>query len=248
MDAKFVDVHAHISDKAFDSNRRDLVEKLSDFIVLNSGENPEDNIKILADSKKYPNLLPCIGLHPNYVSASGDNEVSAGLEFLSENMGEAFAMSEIGLDYRGKDEHQISVQKAVFGRALEMCEASRKACIVHSRKAIVDMLDMLQSYKCKAVIHNFEGNQSHYSRTLEKGIFISISTGFIKYKRDNLIKKLDLSNVFVETDSPVLSPTEEINTPLNLPKILNYISMIHNMEESELKSVIYGNFKRAFYG
>ena len=69
----------------------------------------------------------------------------------------------------------------------------------------------------------------------ELGINISISTGFMKFKKDNIIKNVNLNRLFTETDSPELSPDNKLNTPLNIQKLLNYISSIKKMGVEEIR-------------
>jgi TatD DNase family protein len=248
METKFIDIHAHLADKAFDGGREELCSELSDFIVLNAGEGPEDNSKVIDIGVKHPNILPCIGLHPNALSSLGKVDIARSVDYLATHINRAFAISEIGLDYRGKSDREKTLQKNVLSEIFELTELKEKVCIIHSRKAIEDILSMLRSFKIKAIIHNFEGNQNQYLKAVEAGVYISISTGFIKYKRDNLIKKIDLNKLFLETDSPVLSPDSKINTPLNIRKVLNYVATLRSMNESELKDIIFSNFKDVFYG
>ncbi len=245
---KFVDIHAHLSDKSFEGKLEALSKELKDFIVLNAGENHKDDEKILLESKRYENLFPCIGLHPNFISVASKEEIRQSLDYIAVHIKEAFAISEIGLDYRGKNESQISAQKRIFTELLELAELEGKVCIVHSRKAMEDMLKILPSFETKIIIHNFEGNQAQYAKAAEAKAYVSISTGFIKFKRDSLIKKISLDRLFVETDSPVLSPDEGLNTPLNIPKILDYISALRGIKQTELKEKIFMNFNNLFYG
>ena len=248
MGPKYVDIHAHMSDKAFQGMKDTLMRQLGDYIVLNAGENPGENAKVFLDSGRYKNLFPCIGLHPNYISAASKEEVFVGLEYVRNGAGRAFAISEIGLDFKEKTAEQMALQKSILNKLLEIAERNNKPCIMHSRKSMDAVLDALSSFKVKAVLHNFEGNNAQYARAIGMGVYVSISTGFIRFKRDSLIKKLDLGKAFVETDSPVLSPDSNINTPLNIPKILNYMAVLRNMQREEVARMIFENFKRLFYG
>lgn len=247
MESKFIDVHAHVSSGTFDQIRKRVMNGIRDLIILNSGENPEENARIFEDALKYAGLLPCVGLHPNYVSYAKEKELAESMEYMRANTGRAFAVSEIGLDYKEKTEQQKGLQRKVFTELLEAAETNNKVCIVHSRKAIDDVLKILSSFKSAAIIHNFEGNQAQCAKACELGISISISTGFMKFKRDNLIKKIPLERLFLETDSPALSPDSEINTPLNIHKILNYVAGLRDMDGEELKEKVFENFKKVFH-
>jgi TatD family hydrolase len=248
MEEKFIDVHAHISDKSLEKVRDRFLDGISNsYLILNAGENKSDSERILNDSEKYKFLLPCIGLHPNEIAYKPYSVIQTEFDFFSNNINKFFAVSEIGLDYNGKDIYQMEQEKEFFYRILEIAEKEKKVCIIHSRKAIEDIFDAVSSFRIKTIIHNFEGNLRTLNRAQELGINISISTGFMKFKKDNVIKNVDINKLFTETDSPALSPNNDINTPLNIPKLLNYISSIKKMEADEIKSAVYKNFNRLFY-
>jgi TatD family hydrolase len=248
MDVKFIDAHAHISDNSLLSTREEFLEKISDsYIILNSGENKEDSKRILNDSKNYKFLLPCIGLHPNKIAYMSYDKAQEEFNYILENIDQFFAVSEIGLDYKGKDIYQNEQEKEFLYKILELSEEKNKVCIIHSRKAIDDIFDAVSSFKLKVILHNFEGNLRHLNKADELGINISISTGFMKFKKDNIIKNVNLSRLFTETDSPELSPDNKLNTPLNIQKLLNYISSIKKMGVEDIKSAVYKNFMELFY-
>ncbi|MCL5009628.1 MAG: TatD family hydrolase [Candidatus Parvarchaeota archaeon] len=245
-DIKFVDIHAHLSDHAFDSDRGEIISKLGEYIVLNSGEYPEENERILSLGQKYDNILPCIGLHPDFITRYGSASREKGFQYLFNNANKAFAISEVGLDFNKKSEEQIDTQKKIFMNILEIAEKNNKVCIVHSRKAMSSMLEIIPSFNVKIIMHNFEGNAEQHVKALDLGAFISVSTGVIKYTRDSFLRQLNLDHFFVETDSPVLSPDSGRNTPFNIPKLLEYIATVRKTDPQILKQKVYDNFKRLF--
>ena len=248
MEDKFIDVHAHITDKSLEKERGKFLDSISDsYLILNAGENKEDSKRILKDGEKYRFLLPCIGLHPNEIAHTSYQIVQTEFDFFPSNISKFFAVSEIGLDYKGKDIYQMEQEREFLYKILDLAEKNKKVCIIHSRKAIEDVFDVLSSFHVKAVIHNFEGNLRNLDKAQELGINISISTGFMKFKKENIIRNVDIGKLFTETDSPALSPDDNINTPLNIPKLLNYISSIKKMEAEEIKSAVYKNFVKVFY-
>lgn len=248
MENKLIDIHAHLCSNEFTSSIDKLAKEMgNDYIVLNAGENSRQNTEIIKLHEKYEFILPCIGLHPNEIAKISYDEAERELNYLIENVEKAFAISEIGLDYKNKDIYQMEVEKELLYKILEVAADNNKVCIIHSRKSMDDLLDILSSFKLKVIIHNFEGNLRQLERTKEMGINISISTGFMKFKRDNIIKKVDIANIFTETDSPVLSPDTKTNTPLNVKRLLNYIANIRGVDMEEVMSNVYKNFRRVFY-
>ncbi len=247
MEVKFIDVHAHLCDSLFLNNIKEIASRLSrDYIVLNTGENSLQNTEILECSTVYPFIMPCIGLHPNEIAKMSYDMAMKELEYLSDNVSKAYAISEVGLDYKGKDIYQIEQEKEFLYKIFEIAQKNKKVCIIHSRKSIEDVFEMLSSFDIKVITHNFEGNLRQLRHAQDIGLNISISTGFMRFKKDNIIRNVELEKLFTETDSPVLSPDDKTNTPLNIPKLLNYIASLRDMNIEELKSVVYSNLRRVF--
>lgn len=242
----YIDIHAHISDRAFDSTREELMKTLSGFLILNAGENKGDDERILEEHEAYPNLLPCIGFHPNEIVKCDEDQLSENMAYLRDNIERYFAVSEIGLDYKNKADSEIALEKDVLGQILDVAEKHGKVCVLHSRKSIEELIDMLRSYKVKAIIHNFEGNLLHLSKAIEAGAYISVSTSFLKFKRDNIIKNAPSSNLFFETDSPALSPVGGINTPSSIVDVMRYAAELRKTSVKELIASIHSNFVRLF--
>lgn len=248
MDERFIDIHCHIGDKSFDNIRESILDKMKgEFIILNAGEEIESNKISLNLQEKYDWIKACIGLHPNQISIMNQGDIDKNLSFIEENIDKAFAISEVGLDYKNKDQSQIERQLRTLQRLFEIAEKNRKVVIVHTRKAMDDMLNLIGSFKIKVILHNFEGNMSQCEKACDMNLGISISTGFIRYKHDNIIRKVRDNLLFSETDSPALSPDENINIPLNITKIVDYIAGIRNVESNEIKALIYSNFLKIFY-
>ncbi len=249
MSNLFVDVHCHISDKLFDETRESVIESTKGkMILLNAGEEYKSNIISLSLQDKYDWVKACIGLHPNIISNIDDNEINKNIEFIIKNVDKAFAISEVGLDYKNKDQIQIKKQKEVLEKIFQIAEKHNKVVIIHTRKAMDDMLDMIKSFKLRVIFHNFEGNLSQCKKACDMNVGISISTGFIKFKKDTIIKHVKDELLFSETDSPALSPDNNINNPINISRIVDYIAKIRGKTIEDIKILIYSNFLRIFYG
>ncbi len=70
----------------------------------------------------------------------------------------------------------------------------------------------------------------------------------LKWHR-NLVKKVDISHMLVETDSPYLTPEEkrgEKNTPLNLKYIISKIAQELDMKEDNVIEITTHNARKLF--
>ena len=68
-------------------------------------------------------------------------------------------------------------------------------------------------------------------------------------KTRNMVKKVDISHMLVETDSPYLTPEEkrgEKNTPLNLKYIISKIAQELDMKEDNVIEITTHNARKLF--
>ncbi len=107
-------------------------------------------------------------------------------------------------------------------------------------------MEIRSSYKVKIIYHNYEGNVSLLSKIYELGDAVSISTGFLKFKKDEVIKKVNLNYLFFETDSPALSPSDLPNVPSNVSLIYEYFARLRNIDLRELELQVQKNFEAIF--
>jgi len=249
VESMFVDVHCHITDPLFNADRDSIIRLAASkgLIIVNAGEDIESDALSLELQSKYENVKACIGLHPNAIVKKRKEEIERDLAFMDSEAKHSFAISEVGLDYKGKSLDQINLEKQILIKIFEMAEKDRKPVIIHTRKAMEDMLGILSSFKIKAILHNFEGNSSQCQRACDMGLGISVSTGFLKFKKDSIIRKIRNDLIFTETDSPALSPNDQRNTPLNVIPLIEYISRIRGQNFQQTKELIYSNFLRMFY-
>jgi TatD DNase family protein len=87
---------------------------------------------------------------------------------------------------------------------------------------------------------------------IKQGFYIGVG-GTVTHKNNkkasNVLKRIGIGHVVVETDSPYLSPEEkrsEINTPMNLKYITRKIAEELDMDEDEVIEVTTKNAKELF--
>jgi TatD DNase family protein len=172
------------------------------------GSNRESNRKILEISQKYSSFVyPALGLHPWELANLGSSQIDENLSFIEENIAEAIAVGEIGLDY---DKRVVKVtakdlQKEVLRRLLDLAVKYAKPAILHSRYAWKDALELVQDSGIeKAVFHWFTGFSSVLRGIIDAGYFIS-ATPAAEYHEEHrrAVKETPLDRLLLETDSPV---------------------------------------------
>ena len=178
----------------------------------------------------------------------GKFDVDEEIEFIKKNKNKIAAISEVGLD-KSVPEHQIEKQKKVFEKIIELSEKIKKPLIVHSRKAEIDCIEMLESCKHKNIVmHFFSGKFTLVKRIEDNGWFFSIPCNIDRLQHFQLIaEKVNINQLLTETDSPYAPPKgEDRNEPRFVIKTVEQIAKIKKMDSEEVKNNIYMNFQKLF--
>ena len=160
------------------------------------------------------------------------------------------AIGEIGLDYhyeKEKREEQIEL----FEAQLSLAEKYHLPVVVHSREATLDTIQSLKKFKVNGVIHSFSGSLETAEIYIKMGFLLGVN-GVITFKNCNLkdvIEKLDLHNIVLETDSPYLTPVPfrgKQNDPSKVSIIADFICDLKDITCEELAKITNENIKRVF--
>ena len=142
----WVDTHAHLDDRRFDSDRDAVLERARESgiaSIVTIGVDLPSSRAAVALAERYeadttrPAIYAAVGVHPNaagtwhaQVGRSGESTVSA-LRYLLTHP-RVVAVGEIGLDYYW-DESPRDVQHAVLEAQLDLAAQACKPVIVHIR-------------------------------------------------------------------------------------------------------------------
>ena len=251
-----IDVHCHLDFKG-------LIERIDEVIlnakkaglkrIVTSGITPETNKQILEISKKNPELIKVsFGLYPLDALTREETQgkifdVDKELESWLKNKEKFISIGEVGLDYKnGKDK---IMQKQVFEKVLETAKKLKKPVIIHSRKAELDAIDILESSGHKKVImHCFSGKKSLVKRAYDLGYSFSIPTNVVRLQQfQEMVKEIDINHLFCETDAPFLSPfKDQRNEPAFVVESYKKIAELKGMTLEEVEKNIWMNFERMF--
>ena len=244
-----IDSHAHITSENYDN-----IDEIVDFIkekgvvgVLNAADRMETIHEVLDLSKKYSDyLFPCIGIHPESVD---EKDKLDELEELIKN-NKVYAIGEIGLDYYYTKENK-SEQIELFNKQLDLAEKYNLPIVVHTRDSIQDVYDQLNNRKLKGVIHCFNGSYEMAKLFIKLGYKLGIG-GVLTFKNSKLyelIEKIDLDDILIETDSPYLSPEPfrgKKNNPSNVFYVAKRIAEIKNIDVEKVIEITRKNAIQTF--
>ena len=246
----FVDTHCHLFEEYYEDLKElsDVILKSGINKVINNGCDKKSNNEVLKNIKDFEYMYGAIGIHPENVSDYTD----ADLVFVEKHINDdkIVAVGEIGLDYYYTKENKKD-QIELFERQLALAEKYNKPVIVHSREATQDTIDSLKKYKVKGVIHAFNGSYETAQIYIKMGFLLGIG-GVITFKNCNLkdvIEKIDLGNIVLETDSPYLTPVPnrgKRNDPSHVVDIAKFICDLKNVSIEELSRITNDNVKSCF--
>lgn len=246
----YVDVHAHLDFKEFDSDRDEVIKNCINAgvkAIICNGINPASNRKIVSLAQKYPLIKTGLGFYPTETINFTEEEFSQEIAYIRKN--KPMAIGEIGLDKKWDDnniEAKYSLQKSRFQELIMLAEKIKRPVILHSRKAELDVIEILESTKLRQVdFHCFTGKKILVKRIIDNGWSMSIPANAFRVQQfQENIHLLPLNQILTETDSPYLSGTEERNTPINVVKTIDLISKIKKITPEEAANQVFMNFQK----
>lgn len=247
----FTDTHCHLYNEYYEEGIDSIYEKMKEANiarVINNGCDAKSNKEVIELLGKYSWMYGAIGIHPESVDTYTDED----LKYVEEHINDpkVVAVGEIGLDYYWTKETRDK-QKELFEYQLALAERVNKPVIIHSREATQDTIDILKKYKVTGVIHSFSGSYETACIYIKMGYLLGIN-GVITFKNCNLkdvVEKLDLGNIVLETDSPYLTPVPyrgKRNDPSHVWEIAEYIANLKGVSVEELSKETNGNIARCF--
>lgn len=188
------------------------------------------------------------------------------------------AIGEIGLDYYHIEENTfklnielasgqriqdskelisniINYQKQIFLEQLKLAAEINKPVIVHCRSANQDTFDIIKHTKEKhtnlrGVIHCFNDSLEQAKKYINLGFCIGFN-GLITFARewDEVIRKIDLDKILLETDCPYLTPMPfrgKRNEPVYVQYVAKKIAEIKKLSLQEVEKQTFANAKKLF--
>jgi TatD DNase family protein len=217
----FVDSHAHLDGKQFDTDREQVIERaraagVRTMIAIGNGDGPPQLDAGVQLAEKYPFMYATIGIHPHEARLASDHAYSE-MERLARHP-KVIAWGEIGLDYY-YDHSPRDTQKEVFVRQMELAGAAKLPIVIHCRpsenseNAWQDCLQLIEEqWAAKGIggiLHCFTGTWAHAKRALDMGFIVSFA-GNMTFPKAQQIRdaalQVPLDRILIETDCPYLAP------------------------------------------
>lgn len=232
-----VDCHAHISSSAFDADREAVLAECASkgVLVVDSALSASEFGVGLRMVKTNPWVRLSGGWEARLLDLGGALEMARLIE---ENQEWVVAVGEAGLDrFWVRDRALWQKQEEVFRVFVDLADRLGKPLVVHSRSAGEAAIELLVSLGFNRVLmHAFDGSASVALEAAKRGFMFSIPPSIVRSEqKKKLVRRLDLKNLMLESDSPVLGPERgSRNLPTNVFVSAQEISRIKGVGVDEV--------------
>ncbi len=244
-----IDTHCHLDMLKGENDLQESVSSL-DFL-LTIGCDKEEIPKAIDIANKYENVYASIGYHPYDIKDITDEDIQ-DLKSLIQKNKKVIAVGECGLDYY-RDYTPKDRQQYFFERQIELAKELNLPIVVHSREANRDTEKILEKYapfESNGILHCFGGDMRLMQSAVDMGFYISFAGNVTYPKADNLrevLKKVPLDRLLLETDSPFLAPQKKRGKPNKPPYIFytrDFVANLLGLSPEELEKITDQNAKR----
>jgi len=200
---------------------------------------------------KYPvNLMPMIGLHPCDVKEN----YMADLEVLYEHLctKKYVGIGEVEMDLHW-DVSTKEWQKQALLTQVEWAVEKKLPLSLHTRNATLEVIQLLKPYKGKihGVFHCFSESEELAMEIIKLGFYLGIG-GVLTFKKAGIrevVKRIGIDRLVLETDSPYLAPTPyrgKRNEPAYIPIIADEIAHLTGLSAVEVAAITTKNAEDIF--
>lgn len=252
-----VDSHCHLDRldlSKYDDSLPDAIEAARQqgvhemLCVCISGDNKN---AVLAIADAHEGIYASVGVHPSDV---GESVVSVATLCDWAAANKVIALGETGLDYH-YSEHSAEQQKRSFANHLIAGAELGLPVIVHTRDAQQDTLEIMQKHASRehaGVMHCFTESWEMAQTALDLNFYISIS-GIVTFRNADalrdVVKRVPLDRLLIETDSPYLAPVPfrgKPNEPKYVKAVAEYIAELRGVSFESLATQTSQNFAKLF--
>ena len=251
----YIDTHAHLYREYYPEDLREVIQRAVDArverVLLACVD--ENTPPMIADAvEMFPdNIYGLIGLHPSDVR----EDYEAQLAKLEPHIGDRniVGIGEIGLDYY-HDRNYEQEQQVVFQRQLDWARDRKLPLSLHIRNGYSEAIPILNQYETgslRGVLHCFSGGVQEAEWAARHGFAIGIG-GIVTFKNSKLqelIPKIGLGHIVLETDAPYLAPTPHRGTrneSMHIPLIAAKVAEVCGLTLEETARITTENSQRIF--
>ena len=252
-----IDTHTHLFVEEFSEDLPMVIQRAKEvgverlFMPNIDDESLGDLLKVCAQYPGY--CYPMLGYHPTSVDALSMKKVLRMKEHLVS--GHPFiAIGEVGLDLYW-DKTYLREQQVVLDEQIQWALAWNLPLVIHCREAFAELFEVLRPYKgtgLNGVFHSFTGTMEEAEEALGYDNFVLGINGVVTFKKSALpevLKRIPLERLVLETDSPYLAPTPfrgKRNESSYVGKVADKLAEIYEVSTGEICSITTRNALKVF--
>ncbi len=210
---ELIDTHTHLFSEEFNDDRAEIINEalaknITKFFLPNIDSLSIDSVLKL--SKEFPNICyPMVGLHPTSVKENYMEELHLVEKYLQNEL--FYGIGETGIDLYW-DKTFLKQQEEAFRFQIDLAKKHKLPVIIHVRNSFEEVfaiVDELNHRDLKGIFHCFSGNYEQALKIIEYGGFKLGIGGVVTFKNSGLaeiVTKIGLEHLVLETDSPYLAP------------------------------------------
>ena len=254
---RLIDTHSHLFLEEFSEDLPQVIERarsagVTHIFMPNIDSTTIDSMLSVCNAYK-DYCFPMIGLHPTSVNADYEKELEIVARELR-SFNKYIAIGEVGMDLYW-DKTFLKEQQIVLDKQINWALEYDLPVVIHCRDAFGYIYNVLEPYKntsLKGVFHSFTGTDDEAARILEFSGFLIGINGVVTFKKSRLpevLTKIPLEKIVLETDSPYLTPVPnrgKRNESAYVKDTLMKVSDIYRMSPEAVGRVTSENALKVF--
>lgn len=248
------DTHAHLDDRAFDTDRAALLSQLPGLglaLVMNPGCSLASSRAAAALAENYDYVYAAVGSHPDAADEVTE-DVLEQYRQLARQCPKVRAIGEIGLDYHYEDIPR-EVQQRAFRAQMALARELELPVIVHEREAHEDGMRIVEEFpQVTGVFHCYSGSLEMAKVLIRRGWYIGFG-GVLTFKNARkaveAASQIPLDRLVLETDCPYMSPEPfrgRRNDPGRLRLVAERLAQLRGLSAEEIENITLENGKRLY--
>ena len=254
---RLIDTHSHLFLEEFSEDLPQVIERarsagVTHIFMPNIDSTTIDSMLSVCNTY-IDYCFPMIGLHPTSVNADYEKELEIVARELR-SFNKYIAIGEVGMDLYW-DKTFLKEQQIVLDKQINWALEYDLPVVIHCRDAFGYIYNVLEPYKntsLKGVFHSFTGTDDEAARILEFSGFLIGINGVVTFKKSRLpevLTKIPLEKIVLETDSPYLTPVPnrgKRNESAYVKDTLMKVSDIYRMSPEAVGRVTSENALKVF--
>ncbi|ACZ01046.1 TatD family hydrolase [Streptobacillus moniliformis] len=236
-----IDTHMHLYSELYINNREEIINDMKEKLDLavNISCDMESTLESVKYADKYDFMYATVGYHPCDISKFNEKDFEEMLN-LAINHPKVVAIGEIGLDYYWMNDSKEEQEK-YFRLQIENAIKLNMAIVIHTRDSLEDTIKIIEDYpELRGIFHCYSGSYEDIEHLLDR-FYVGIG-GTSTFKNNktthDLIKKISLDRIVLETDSPYLTPVPfrgKLNNPIYVSYVAEKIAELKEIDLEEVK-------------